>query len=183
LFPVVAEAVLSWPLEMRQALAAVYHSISAQPFILLAALFLLGEERRAWTFVTAWVAAVIVVLMIFPMAPATGTPPFFIDFLGTFEGARDGSLRTLDSRSLTGIITFPSFHAAAAVLLGWGFYHVPVARFVFVPLNIAMFASALLAGGHYLIDLPAGAAVAVVTILLAKSLHGGAGPRRTAEAA
>lgn len=38
-----------------------------------------------------------------------------------------------------------------------------------VALNVAMFASALVVGGHYLVDLPAGTAVAVASIAFGRA--------------
>ncbi len=52
-------------------------------------------------------------------------------------------------------------------MLAWGFYGIKsVARF-FVPLNVAMFCTALTVGGHYLIDILAGGVVGVMALLMA----------------
>lgn len=158
-----------WP-DFMSAVQWVYHSLMVQPFLLIAVLFGTGQERRAWTFVVAWGITMLITLAVFPFAPAVGSPPYFLDFLGVFEGARDGSFRVIGRQALTGIITFPSFHAAAAVLLAWGFLRVRVVAPPLVTLNILMFLSALIAG-HYLVDLFAGAAVAIVAILLAKRIQ------------
>src|SRR3546814_12195667 len=91
-------------------------------------------------------------------------------YLDTFERLRSGALRTLGSESLTGIITFPSFHAAAAVLLGWGFASFGRLGWPLVALNALMFVSAIVGGGHYLVDLIAGAAVALIGLWLAARL-------------
>ncbi len=155
-----------WPPLLLEATRLVYHSLLLQPYLLLAVLFLCRLERVAWVFVTAWTTALILSVAVFPLLPAMGTPPYSLEFAATFEGVRDGSIRVVDLRSLTGIITFPSFHAAGAVLLGWGFAQVKGAAFFFVPLNILLFASALFAGGHYLVDLAAGGFVAILAIKL-----------------
>src|SRR3546814_20902905 len=64
-------------------------------------------------------------------------------YLDTFERLRSGALRTLGSESLTGIITFPSFPAAAAVLLGWGFASFGMLGWPLVALNTLQFVSAI----------------------------------------
>src|SRR3546814_3235515 len=75
------------------------------------------RHDAARRFLGAWALTLAMCLAVFPFVPATGTPPYDLHWLDTFERLRSGALRTLGSESLTGIITFPSFHAAAAVLL------------------------------------------------------------------
>ena len=48
----------------------------------------------------------------------------YLEQLHDLPLVRDGSLRVLDFDKLTGIVTFPSFHAAAAVLYLWAFWPV-----------------------------------------------------------
>ena len=50
-------------------------------------------------------------------------------------------------------MTFPSFHAASAVLYGWALWPVRWMRPIAVLANVAMFASTPIDGGHYFIDL------------------------------
>lgn len=80
---------------------------------------------------------------------------------------RDGALRHLDLFSLAGIVTFPSFHAASAVLYAWAFAPVRVFGPVSLVLNILMIVSTPVIGGHYLIDVFAGIAVAIAAIAAA----------------
>jgi membrane-associated phospholipid phosphatase len=74
---------------------------------------------------------------------------------------------------LNGVVTFPSFHAAAAILLGWGFWALRWIRWPAVALNIAMFLAAVPIGGHYVADILAGAAAAVLAIKVAVILDRG----------
>jgi membrane-associated phospholipid phosphatase len=69
-------------------------------------------------------------------------------------------MRTLDANAFTGIVTFPSFHAAGAVLLACAWWQVPGLRYPGVALNAAMLVSAIPCGGHYLSDLIAGCGIA-----------------------
>jgi len=153
----------------------VYHSLIVQPPLLLAFLAAL-RPGRAWTLLLGWALALAITVSVFPFYPALGTPPYFLDFMDTFNGARDGSLRILGKDALTGIITFPSFHAAAAVLLAWGFAGLGRPGLPFVILNVLMFWSALIAG-HYLIDLVAGGLVAWASIRLASRVTDACAPR------
>ena len=65
---------------------------------------------------------------------------------------------------MAGLITFPSFHAAGAVLLAWGFRSVPLLGIPFVALNIAMLATIPVIGSHYFVDVIGGIAVAALAI-------------------
>ena len=81
---------------------------------------------------------------------------------------RDGVLRHLDLLGLGGIVTFPSFHAASAVLYFWALWPVRWFRPLVVLANGLMLAATPINGGHYFIDLFAGVAVAVLAIVAAR---------------
>ncbi len=66
--------------------------------------------------------------------------------------------------NLQGIISFPSFHTSLGVLFT---YVVRKRRLILLPvalLNVAMIVSVLTEGGHFLVDVVAGAAVAAAAI-------------------
>jgi hypothetical protein len=126
-------------------------------------LFASQQEARAWRLLCAWGLALVVSMLVFMCLPALGSPPVFLNYLDILTGARDGSLRVVGLEMLTGIITFPSFHAAAAVMLGWGFLHVRIIGPLMVVWNVFMFLSAAIAS-HYLVDLIAGGIIAYAAI-------------------
>jgi membrane-associated phospholipid phosphatase len=138
---------------------------------LLAVLLLSGQRRQAWLFLTAWSLALAICLAVSPLAPARGTPPYVLEWIDVFHGARDGTMRTLSAQVLTGIITFPSVHAAGAVVLAWGASKARALRVPMAALNVLVVASAVLVGGHYIIDVVAGIAVAAAAIVAAKKLQ------------
>ena len=80
---------------------------------------------------------------------------------------RDGSLRHLELLELIGIVAFPSFHAASAVLFAWALYPVRVFGRTALVLNGLMLVSTPVIGGHYLVDVIGGVAVAVASIAAA----------------
>lgn len=82
-----------------------------------------------------------------------------------FEALRDGSLRTVDLGKLEGLVTFPSFHTALAVVTAWAVRDVKYVFSVAVVLNGLVILSTLSEGGHYLIDVIGGGAIAVVSIV------------------
>ena len=79
-------------------------------------------------------------------------------------------MRDLDLFGLSGIVTFPSFHAASAALYTWALWQVWWFRPVAVVANAAMLAATPVDGGHYFIDLAAGIAVAALAIAAAKAI-------------
>jgi membrane-associated phospholipid phosphatase len=100
------------------------------------------------------------------------TPGAYLMQLRDLPLIRDGSLRIIDFGALTGVVTFPSFHAAAAVLYLWAFWPVrwigPIALLV----NIAMLLATPICGGHYFVDVFAGIAVAAAAIVAARQIAG-----------
>jgi len=91
----------------------------------------------------------------------------YLDQLRDLPPARAGMLRHLDLLGLGGIVTFPSFHAASAALYAWALWPVKWLRPIVVLAFTAMLAATPINGGHYLIDMIAGLAVAAVAIVAA----------------
>jgi membrane-associated phospholipid phosphatase len=161
-----------------------YSSIYLQLAVISVMLFATGRSDRGWTFMTAWAVASLFTVLVYPFFPAEGpyvlygiTPKDIPDFHVTFpwatgpiiEGVRDGSIRDL-ARAMTGLVSFPSFHFAAAVLFAWAMLPVSWARNFFVVLNMAMGFATIIIGSHYLIDLFAGTLVAILSIWIAAKL-------------
>ncbi len=96
----------------------------------------------------------------------------YLDQVRDLAPVRDGVLRHLDLFGLAGIVTFPSFHAASALLYGWALWPVRWIRPFAVFANVAMLAATPIAGGHYFVDLLAGLAVALAAIVVARRLEG-----------
>lgn len=94
------------------------------------------------------------------------------------SGMREGTLKELEFLNLKGIITFPSFHAALAVIFAWGFWPVVWARIPFLALNLLMLLSVPATGGHYVADVVGGVVVTVVVIMCIHWMSGrmGAAP-------
>jgi membrane-associated phospholipid phosphatase len=67
---------------------------------------------------------------------------------------------------VTGIVTFPSFHAASCLLYTWAFWPVRWMRPITLAANGLMLASTPIDGGHYFIDVFAGLALAAAAIAL-----------------
>lgn len=164
------EILLRFDASILSGLRGAYYSLNFQPFLLIPILCLARSGHRAWHFVAAWSIALTITALVSPLFPAYGTSPHLIDAVETHMRVRNGSLRSLGADSLRGIVYFPSFHAAAAVLLGWAFAPIRIIGLPMVFLNSVMFVSAIVCGNHYLVDLLAGGAVAVLSIHLSGRL-------------
>jgi membrane-associated phospholipid phosphatase len=170
-----------------------YSSIYLQLAVVAVALFATDKSGRGWTFMTAWAIASLITVLIYPFFPAAGPylqygvtpqdiPGFDVKFPWntgtTIEGIRDGSIRDL-AKAMAGLVSFPSFHFAAAVLFAWGIIPVHWLRYPIILLNIAMGFSTIIIGSHYLVDLFGGAVVAALAICLADKAVRQATPKTT----
>ena len=138
--------------------------------------------RRVAEFTFAFGAALIVSTIISAFVPALGiyatlhdpsavyphiAPSAYFESLRELPLVRDGSLRHLEPLNLSGLVTFPSFHAASAVLYLWALWPVRWIRPIAIVANGLMLASCPPFGAHYAIDLFAGIAVAMMAIAVA----------------
>lgn len=135
-------------------------------------------------FTLAWLLAPMLCVVALPFAPALGgylnyatsqaDYPYVLvgaawDFEPLISAIRSGELRHLGANPIVGVVTFPSFHAAGAVILGWCGRKAPGGAIV-VGLNGAMLVSTIPIGGHYLIDVAGGILVAALALASAKAL-------------
>jgi hypothetical protein len=141
---------------------------------------------RLQQFTLACMLTVVVTALISSLLPAVGTfheygispdlPVFrasgYLIQLHELPLVRDGSLRVLDFRNLGGIITFPSFHAAAAVLALWALWGVWWMRPLALIANVGMLLATPLVGGHYFVDVFAGIALAMLAVVAARRIGG-----------
>ncbi|MDH2345073.1 phosphatase PAP2 family protein [Bradyrhizobium sp. SSUT77] len=138
---------------------------------------------RLQVFVFAFTIALIITVAISTFVPAVGTwygldiaPSQFASLDSSLYTAqlrdilalREGSLRHLEMFKLSGIVSFPSFHAASAVLYMWALWPVRGLGGIAAALNLLMIAATPVIGAHYIIDVAGGIAVAAASIWAAK---------------
>lgn len=87
--------------------------------------------------------------------------------LKTFEALRSGALRVIDPLRVGGVVTFPSFHTALAMATAWALRSAPYARWPMFTANALVVLSTLSEGGHYLVDVFAGAAIVIGMMFVA----------------
>jgi hypothetical protein len=105
-----------------------------------------------------------------PFVP--GAPPSWTVAL---IAVRDGAVSRFVFGDLQGVIAMPSFHAVVAIVLIYAHRGLARSFYPIVALNLLMLLSAPSQGHHFLIDVIAGVAVAVLTISLLRQVKKRAG--------
>jgi hypothetical protein len=163
---VAAQPLLEW------LLVKAYFSFNWQIFAVL----LIGSFTRPGDsngeFIWQFFIGIIVASAVFVFTPALGKIGHAgTGYLQILTDLRGGLWRVFDYDKLDGIVTFPSFHTTAAILLVYAVRQHGWALAVFVPINVLMIASTPMIGGHYLVDLPGGVVVAVAAIAITKVIR------------
>lgn len=127
-------------------------------------------QRNYETLVTL-VLALIAVLCLYAIFPAIGPQAHMgvpTSFAVTIADIREGRVTALPYQ---GIVSFPSYHTVMAIVFTYAHRGL---RYSFPPvlaLNLVMLPGITNIGGHYLIDMFAGAAIAVLSILAAGAIY------------
>lgn len=103
--------------------------------------------------------------------PAFGTFKAFgikAEYLPAMEQLRGENLH-FDLAKLTGVVSFPSFHTTMALLYVYGFRRTGVIGWAAAAINILMLPAIPFFGGHYLVDMFAGAGVAVMSLAVVRA--------------
>ncbi len=140
---------------------------------------LTGRRERLEAFMLLFIVATLLTIAASGVFPAAGAWKFYavsgpvaasfdLSSLTHFEPLRDGSLRDIALESMQGLISIPSLHAAMAVLLAYAVRATRIVAPVFIALDLAMLASTPIDGGHYLVDVLVGVALAVSLIAFSR---------------
>jgi membrane-associated phospholipid phosphatase len=164
-------------------LVTAYHSALPQLLALYLLLCFSRRERRLAEFLTLLSVTSVAVGALMLLLPAAGAyahfrPPreLFDGFSGnagmwhyeTLMRLRTQSAPLLDFRQVEGLVTFPSFHTVLAIITAYAFRGF---RFLAIPaviLNGIVIVSTLPEGGHFLVDVIAGAIIAIVGVALVR---------------
>ncbi|MEP6872787.1 MAG: phosphatase PAP2 family protein [Burkholderiales bacterium] len=155
---------------VQAVLRAAYYSGLAQLVAVVLFLGFTARPARLEEFMRLFIAATLMVVLLSGPFPAAGAwkhyavgSAFDLSSLSHFEPLRDGRLHEIVLNRMQGLISVPSLHSAMAVLLIYVMRSTH-AYPLFVVLNAAMLASTPIEGGHYLVDVLAGIALAAVLI-------------------
>jgi hypothetical protein len=155
---------------LRNLLEHDYNSVFGQLFVSIAYFAIIGRSDRNRQLLWAGMLSALITASLSGLLPAVG--PYLKGDMPKWSAVlvtlRDGSLSRFALLNMTGIVTFPSFHTALAILLVY--VHRPPLR-SFVPvliLNVVMLVAIPFAGHHYLVDMIAGAGVAAISIAVVR---------------
>lgn len=157
---------------------AAYRSIFITPAVLLAYFAINAQRAEAHRFLfTFWLSAV-VTLTLFKFMPAVGPLSYLwrgeITYMPESELwqpdliplLRAQTVHWINIGELRGLVSAPSFHAAAATLYAAAAWRVPKLRWPLLAVNAAMLLSTPVEGTHYLSDIILGMMVAGAALMV-----------------
>jgi len=164
------------------ALVTAYHSALPQMLALYLFLSFAGYERRLAEFQTLLSVTVVAVGALMLLAPAAGAYAHFRPPRELFDGfSSDAGMwhyemflrlragtEPLDFMKMEGLVTFPSFHTVLAIVTAYAFRGFRFLALPAVIVNGFVIVSTLPEGGHHLVDVIAGAMIAVAGIALVR---------------
>ncbi len=159
-----------------------YRSIYLIPLLLLGYWAMTNQQRVSNRFLFEFWLAVVVTLVLFVFMPAQGA--FAYLWQGSIPYMPDSQLcqpqlipelriqtvRTINMGQLCGLVSAPSFHAAAAVLYFRSGFRAGPMKWPVLLLSTAMLISTPVEGTHYLIDILIGMAVAAFVLSVVQVL-------------
>jgi type III secretory pathway component EscS len=154
-----------------------YCSVSYQLLLVFFVLFHKGLFDRGrelfWLFVLTSLASVIIAGF-FPAMGAFFTFNVQIQepYVQHVLALRDGSMKSIDLRNILGVVQFPSFHLAMAVIMSYAVRGLRVWFPCLFVWNALVIASTPLIGGHYFVDLWAGALVTFGALMAMRQFGG-----------
>ncbi|MGY3444025.1 MULTISPECIES: phosphatase PAP2 family protein [unclassified Bradyrhizobium] len=156
---------------IKSILDTAYDSCLAQTAVLLVSLSACERFEQMREFVWLFMMALLVAIPISWIFPAVSA---WVQFdvvaradayhLADFNALRAGQMTRIPLADVNGLITFPSFHTALAVILIYASRGMKLLFPVFLVLNLLVIASTPTIGGHYFIDVIAGAALVLCLI-------------------
>lgn len=182
---------VDWPALMRLAaqhpliaagLQLAYISVLPQVAVLVVLLGWRGRHHSIYGYCIALTAGAAISISIWLVAPSFGAfsvyalPANVSDHLAlALDGAYAKDLMSLlahgpghiSPTAAKGLIGFPSFHAVMAMLVVWYARQLLYVRWLALGLNSIVLAATPIEGGHHVVDVIAGFAVAAAAVLLA----------------
>jgi hypothetical protein len=156
-------------------LGVAYDSALPQMAFLILYCNFAGRRARLTGFFNVLVLAFVVATLVAGCAPAAGAAKFHqaatqanLALWTDFEPLRAGTLKSFSLLRAQGLYAFPSFHTVTAIALAWAVRGTRLWPWC-VALNALLIAATPTHGGHYLVDVLAGAATAAFAITVASS--------------
>ncbi len=129
-----------------------------------------------WLFLASGALACLGTLLL----PALGPSKFYniqttSGFVPVMQHLLSGRDLSFSLAEMTGVVSFPSFHTSMALAYCWAFRKTGVIGMGIMALNLVMLCAVPFFGGHYLVDMVAGAAAMLLSLALVKLCKGEAG--------
>jgi hypothetical protein len=183
-----AHQAISWILTLA------YVTLPLQLILPVFVLGLMKKDRQAlWEFCFHYHFCLIVTLVSLAVFPAVCAFNYF-GFASTFDearftaqflGTRHGTFTVIRFDDLEGLISMPSFHTAAGLMVTWCCRRYRRWLIALSALNVLMIAATFMSGAHYFIDVVATLVLFAVSVLVYQRWFGGyagqIGVQRTAE--
>lgn len=169
--------VVRWVVQFRGApamLSMVYQLTVPLIFVSAFALACLGRNQRVWELCTAFGFCLFVATIVSMLFPAAGAFEYSgigrsygallpggagVYHLKSFHALRGATDLMIDPMHPEGLVTFPSFHTAMALMTAAAWRTDRYLRGPMIVWNAGVVLSAVPIGGHYIVDIVAGAAV------------------------
>jgi membrane-associated phospholipid phosphatase len=160
-----------------------YTSLGSLCFLTFLVLVLLNEPKRTAFFLETFFATALICTATGFLLPAQAAVVHYIGANAIFENftqppglyhlkhleqLRSGTAITFSLSALPGLVTFPSFHTAAGIILAATFRGSPLFAVATI-YSAVMISSTPVFGGHYLVDIIAGSLVALAVVKIATS--------------
>lgn len=147
----------------------IYFTLIPQMVVLLVVLNFLGRIERAWELLWLYIVACTGCLILSAIWPAAGAFDYFHvqadePYLSIFRDLRSHSLKIIAHDQVQGIITFPSLHAALALVFAYATRGVKILFPIFVVLNVIVVIATPFIGGHHFADLWGGVVLILLTV-------------------
>ncbi|WP_305096261.1 phosphatase PAP2 family protein [Croceibacterium aestuarii] len=171
--------------ELQTLLQLAYTSLTWQPYLYILLALTFGKAKDFDDLLAALSIGLLLCILPFAWLPALGPYSVFgispadipgskvslpWDYPVMLEALRSGEISRIGIHTLSGLVTFPSFHACGAVVLAWAFWRFRLIRYPMALLNASMLVASVPMGGHYFVDVLAGACCAATAILLSRQL-------------
>jgi hypothetical protein len=154
-----------------------YASLLYQPIFLAGCFAFLRSKERLYEVFWILLVSALITMVISGFLPALGPAqalglveplakiqPDFTGTLSDVTSIRSGIVTGVEIHNLHGIVAFPSFHTVCAIIYMYGARKTRVGGAIFL-VNVVMLISIPAFGDHYLVDMLAGAVVALVSIM------------------
>jgi len=177
---------------LKITLSVAYVTTLPQIAVVVVVLALAGRLERLGLFMLSFCVAALMTVAFWAAFPSFGAFAYYwesglavsdrglivdVEYARELYDLQAGRIDVLAIDELTGLIAFPSFHTAIAVLAAWFLWPLRFVGGMALGLNLLVLASVPFDGGHHLVDVPAGILTALAGIAVARWWLAGATPK------